>query len=395
MALRGAGAALALAVVLALGVCAAQPAQAQTFTVLYNFGGTPDAGNPYAGLVRDEAGNLYGTTAFGGAFRGGGGAVFKVHGHNESVLYSFCFLSGCPDGSLPYSSLVRDAAGNLYGTTFRGGTGCSQDDCGTVFKVDSSGTETVLYSFTGGTTDGCNPWGGLVRDGAGNLYGTTSGCGASGWGTVFKVDTSDAETVLHNFSTSEGGIPEYTALLMDKGGNLYGFTGNGSGVLYKLSSSGTFTVLHTFGLRRRDGTSPYGTPAMDKDGNLYGTTRDGGSHTNGIVWKVSQKGKETVLHRFRDSDGVAPIGGVVLDGKGNLYGTTQWANGVFSGTVYKLNKKGVLTVLHFFNGTDGAVPYGNLILDKAGNLYGTASEGGSSGTGCGGVGCGTVWKVTP
>src|SRR5271166_3337245 len=250
MALRGARVALALVVVLGVEVGAAQSAQAQTFTLLYSFTGGGDGGNPDAGLVRDAAGNLYGTTANGGTT--GGGVVFKVDRRgNESVLYSFATIEG---GFLPYSSLVRDTEGNLYGTTFTGGTGCSPHyDCGTVFKVDSSGTETVLYSFTGGTKDGCNPWGGLVRDGAGNLYGTTSGCGASGLGTVFKVDTSNAETLVHSFDAADGAVPLYTGLLLDKKGNLYGVTEyggpSGDGVLYKLSSSGTFTVLHGFGVR--------------------------------------------------------------------------------------------------------------------------------------------------
>jgi uncharacterized repeat protein (TIGR03803 family) len=403
--LRGVSAALTLAVALALEVGATQSAQAQTFTVLHRFcsqSNCTDGATPWAGLVQDAAGNLYGTTAFGGAYDGGAGTVFKIDtSGNETVLYSFCSVSDCADGAGPTATLVLDAQGNLYGTTsVGGGTGCGGPGCGTVFKLDTSGNETVLYSFTGGTADGCFPQGGVVLDAAGNLYGTTNVCGSSNEGTVFKVDTSGNETVLHNFTggVKDGGYPEYSSLLLDKKGDIYGVTPLGgpsdSGVLYKLSSSGAFTVLHTL-------EGPYGTPAMDKQGNLYGTTSAGGRHGNGTVWKVSPKRKLTVLHMFRQADGIEPYAGVVLDAEGNLYGTT-WRGGPHSvdGTVYELNTKGVLTVLHSFAyASDGAEPYGNLILDAAGNLYGTAWVGGNYNDKCQGYrneqGCGTVWKLTP
>ncbi len=403
--LRGASAALTLAVVLGLGVTTTQLAQAQTFTVLHSFcsqSNCTDGGNPYAGLIQDAAGNLYGTTSLGGAYYGSGyygaGTVFELDRSGVyTVLYSFCSVSGCPDGEGPVATLVLDAQGNLYGTTGAGGgTGCNGNGCGTVFKVDTSGNETVLYSFNGGTADGCFPYGGVVLDAAGNLYGTTTYCGSHNYGTVFKVDTSGTETVLHSFG-SGGASPMYSSLLMDAKGDLYGVN---SLALYKVSSSGTFTVLHTF-LKLRDGIDPYGTPAMDRQGNLYGTTERGGRYSDGTVWKVSPKRKLTVLHSFRHADGIEPRAGVVLDAQGNLYGTT-WRGGAHSvdGTVYKLNKKGVLTVLHSFAyARDGAEPYGNLILDAAGNLYGSAWVGGNYNDECQGYrneqGCGTVWKLTP
>src|SRR5271165_4002012 len=171
--------ALALVVVLVLSVGATQPAQAQTFALLYSFCGLSnctDGANPWAGLVQDAAGNLYGSTAFGGV-GDGFGTVFKIDANGaETVLYSFCSVSDCSDGADPVATLVLDAQGNLYGTTSGGGasgTGCGGNGCGTVFKLDTSGNETVVYSFTGGTTDGCFPQGGLVLDAAGNLYGTT------------------------------------------------------------------------------------------------------------------------------------------------------------------------------------------------------------------------------
>jgi uncharacterized repeat protein (TIGR03803 family) len=226
-------------------------------------------------------------------------------------------------------------------------------------------------------------------------------CGSSKAGTVFKLDTAGTETVLHSFTGGvDEGYPVFTSLILDTKGNLYGVTpGGNAGGLYKLSPSGTFTVLHAF-TGRNDGELPYGTPVMDKQGNLYGTTYAGGSSSFGTVWKVSPKRKETLLHKFRRSDGINPYAGVVLDAEGNLYGTTQRAGpDSIYGTVYELNKKGVLTVLHTFDWTDGALPFGNLILDAAGNLYGTSMTGGIYGSECylykQKNGCGTVWKLKP
>jgi uncharacterized repeat protein (TIGR03803 family) len=189
---RGVSCTLALVVVVGLRVVAAQSAPARTFNVLYTFQGSSDGGGPYAGLVRDAAGNLYGTAISSGAF--GWGVAFKVDpSGTETVLHNFG--DGSTDGRTPYAGLVRDKAGNLYGTTYEGGgIGCV-DGCGTVFKLDTTGTETLLHSFAGGTTDGCYPYAGLLLDKAGNLYGTTQACGASGYGTVFKVSKSGKLTV--------------------------------------------------------------------------------------------------------------------------------------------------------------------------------------------------------
>jgi uncharacterized repeat protein (TIGR03803 family) len=386
--LRAASAALALAVVLVLGAVATPSAQAQTYTVLYNFAGSPDGANPFAGLVRDAAGNLYGTTYTGAS--SGYGTVFKVDSSGaETVLYSF---TGGTDGGSPVGGVVRDNAGNLYGTTQYGGSSGN----GVVFKLDTSGTETVLYSFAGGTADGCSPYGGLVRDKAGNLYGTTPDCGASNLGTVFKVAKNGAEKLLHSFAggTADGADPLYTALLRDTKGNLYGVTADGGsqddGVVYKLSTSGKLTVLHSFLGGTQDGCFAHGTPATDKQGNLYGTTSRCGSASGGIVWKVSPKGKETVLHNFAGgaSDGAQAIAGVILDAHGNFYGDTDGGGASDDGTIYELSKKGTLTLLHSFAGSDGGTPFGGVIRDATGNLYGTTLEGGSGKEG-------TVWRLTP
>jgi uncharacterized repeat protein (TIGR03803 family) len=324
--------------------------------------------------------------------------VFKVtKSGKETVLYDFCSLPGCADGMFPWDSLVLDAAGNLYGTTQSGGVACNPvpDGCGTVFKVDANGKETVLHSFSGGTTDGQWPYAGLLRDTAGDFYGTTYYGGGTdcdsgfGCGTVFKLDTTGKETVLYSFSPNgAGGQYPNAGVVRDQAGNLYGTTTSGGnycyddtycGVVYKLSRNGKETVLHSFS-PAPDGCFPYGTPIIDKSGNLYGTTMGCGSGGLGTVWKVTKNGRESVLHSFAGSDGGKPWAGVIMDEKGNLYGDNVIGGVGDNGTVYELDKKGVLTVLHSFSGPDGGDPTGVLIRDAKGSLYGTA---------------GTVWKLTP
>jgi uncharacterized repeat protein (TIGR03803 family) len=386
--LGAASVALTLMVVLGLGVVTAQSAPAQTLTVLYNFTGSSDGGDPYAGVVRDTAGNLYGTTYYAGFY--GYGVVFKLDTKGaETVLYTF---TGGPDGGYPIGGVVRNTAGTLYGTTSFGGSSSE----GTVFKVSKTGKETVLHSFAGWPTDGCYPYGGLLRDKAGNLYGTTAQCGSSNNGTVFKVSKTGKETVLHNFAggTTDGATPMFTSVRMDKRGNLYGVTedgGNhGGGVVYKLSKRGALTVLHSFPWgTTKDGCYAVGTLAIGDQGNLYGITNSCGSFDLGIVWKVSKKGSESVLHNFAggSADGSVPMAGVIMDAGGNLYGDTETGGASGLGAVYKVNKKGTLTLLHSFAGSDGASPIGDVILDGKGNLYGTAYAGGSAGNG-------TVWKLS-
>jgi uncharacterized repeat protein (TIGR03803 family) len=409
--LRAASVALIPAVVLVLGTVATESAQARTFTVLHRFN-EKDGAYPSAGVIRDAAGNLYGTTEGGGTGCGsgqgcGGGVVFKLDpAGKETVLYNFCSLSACTDGAYPVASLIQDAKGNLYGTTYGGGAYGN----GTVFKLSKTGKETVLHSFAGGTADGEGPAAELLRDAAGNFYGTTyygggTGCDEQyGCGTVFKLDTMGKETVLYSFTGgSDGGYPS-GGLARDEAGNLYGVTWQGGdycfddedcGVVYKLNKNGMLTVLHRFYYEtNRDGCFPYGTPSMDQSGSLYGTTEAcGGSEGAGIVWKVTQSGTESVLHRFDGSRGASPQAGVIMDGQGNLYGDTA-AGGAFNfGNVFELSNEGVLTVLHNFSKSDGFGFREGVIQDAKGNLYGIANSGG--GSGCDGSGCGTVWKLTP
>lgn len=396
--LRAASVALTFATL--LGAFGAPSVQAQTLTVLYKFRGNSDI-FPQAGLLRDPAGNLYGTTSGTActSYSNEYGAMFKVDRRgSQTVLHTFNFT----DGSCPESQLIEDEEGNLYGTTLEGGT---MGD-GTVFKFDLKGNETVLYSFTGGPADGFYPVAGLLRDKAGNLYGTTWYGGPSEYGAVFKLDTNGAETILHTFSGADGRFPS-SGLIMDADGNLYGVTamgggpgcsGYGCGTVYKIDKNGAVALLHRF-VGGGDGCFPAGTLVIDQKGNLYGTTQDCGASGAGTVFKLDASRRATTLHSFAGGtkDGSEPNAGVIMDSGGNLYGDTVTGGGTGCGgygcgTVYKLNTKGTLTLLHSFSGPDGEFPYSGLIRDPNGTLYGTASQGGR---GCQGTGCGTVWKLTP
>jgi len=375
-------------------------AQAQKFGTLYNFTGGTDGGGIYAGVIQDSSGNLYGTAADGGDLNcpnpNGCGVVFKVNtAGTETVLYTFCSQANCVDGKSPYTSVVRDKAGSIYGTTGAGGS----TDYGTVFKIDTSGNETVLHSFAEGSADGCDPMQGLLMDKAGNLYGTASGCGHYRYyGTIFKVDSAGNFTVLHSFTggSSDGASPFYGHLTTDKFGNLYGVTYGGGaygyGVLYELSKKGTLTVLHSFTGGTSDGCHPYGSVAQDNGGNLYGTTYQCGSNNYGTIWKVSKKGKETILHNFAGgaSDGCNPYAGVARDSKGNLYGVTYGCGAKDDGVLYELSASGKLTLLWTFDASyyGGSAPRGEALLTTKGTLFGTAEQGGT-------YGWGTVWKYVP
>ena len=384
---RAVRAALGLAVLLA-GV-ATQSAQGQTYSVLYSFGGKHGKW-PLAGLVRDGKSNLYGTTANGGASIFG--TVFKLDSTGkEKVLYSFCpGGSPCSDGCYPDTGLVRDKAGNLYGTA-----NCGDYGFGAVFKLDMIGTLTVLYSFTGGA-DG--NYGDLVRDEAGNLYGTTEGGGAYSFGTVFKLNTTGKYTVLYSFAGGQDGADPIGGLVLDSKGNLYGTTAAGGGgtygTVFKVDTIGKETVLYRF-KGPPDGSGPNGDLVRDEKGNFFGTTVSGGDYDNGAIFRLSASGAETVLHSFTfGADGRNPVAALVRDRAGDFYGTTlnggiSGCNGYGCGVVFKLDTTGAYTVVHrFTGGTGGASPYANLILDQAGNLYGTTSTGGDRHAG-------TVFKLSP
>jgi uncharacterized repeat protein (TIGR03803 family) len=370
-----------------LGLLASQPAQAQTLTVLYSFGACcADGFLPSAGVIRDSGGNLYGTTADGGPSKWG--TVFKISAHHEeTILYSF---TGGVDGASPYGGLVRDAAGNLYGTTTLGGA----HGYGTVFKVDATGKESVLYSFMGGT-DGGGPYGSLAMDASGNFYGTTSGGGTSAAGTVFKLSRRGKENVLYTFTGGTGGTDGASPLAgvtLDPAGNLYGTTSAGGGpnnygTVFKIDTGGNETVLHAFA-GGADGQDPEGGLVRDFAGNLYGTTNVGGG--DGNVFKIDAAGNYSVLFNFNQTDGQYPSGGLLRDSAGNLYGTTIFGGEYNWGTVFKLDTMGNETVLYSFTGgKDGKYPTGvTLIRDASGNLFGTTQQGGSMSNG-------VVFKLKP
>jgi uncharacterized repeat protein (TIGR03803 family) len=370
---------LLIAVLISAGSASAAPANtADRLAKVYRFHGGGDGANPAAGLIADHAGNLYGTTEYGGgSFYG---TVFELSppgkpggAWRETTLYAF---ANDGDGARPTAGLIFDQSGNLYGTTSDSAAG----GYGEVFRLSPAGdqggpwTETVLYSFTGGT-DGAYPAAGVIFDQAGKLYGTTSS-------SVFELSPP-----------------------AQRGG------------------AWTFTLLHTFKCCTRDGWNSLAGLVMDQDGNLYGTTEWGGFYKSdycvylgcGTVFKVSPPGtlggswKEEVLYRFTGdtngfTDGFVPFAGITLDHAGNLYGTTYSGGTLGGGTVFQLappaQRDGTWTetILHNFSysATDGAAPVASLIFDQAGNLYSTARFGGNSCYFNGAqYGCGVVFELSP
>jgi len=373
----------------AAALCAAllslpTPARAGLLT-LASFNG-PNGRSPTAPVVMDDSGNLYGTTSGGGS--AGEGTVFKLSPNGTLTTLVNFDGDSFPDGASPYSGLIRDRSGNLYGATWGGGYPF-QAGYGTIFKISPNGTLTYLFNNFNGFTNGAHPshYGtGLVMDGGGNFYGTTEQGGASGTGTVFELSPNGTLTTLASLGGNSFG-----GLLRDSSGNLYGTThGGGSagdGTVFKLSPDGTLTTLNNFP-NSSDGAFPEAGLIMDGAGNLYGTTNGGGAFGLGTVFKLSPNGTFTTLHSFNGADGENPIGGLLMDGSGNLYGTTT--QGFFGswGTVFELSPGGTLTTLHSFNGGgDGALPDAGLIADGQGNLYGTTSSGGPGGYG-------TVFELT-
>jgi uncharacterized repeat protein (TIGR03803 family) len=361
---------------------------------LHVFTGGADGAGPVATVTADSLGNLYGTTQSGGV--DGAGVVFKLDPTGrESVLYTF---TGGADGGAPQAPVILDAQGNLYGTTNAGGSSCS---CGVVFKLDPSGKETVLHAFLGGPSDGAFPaYSGVVTDALGNLYGTTvnGGAGAGGPGTVYKINPGGAETLLYSFTGgTDGAYPEATPTL-DSSGNLYGTANQGGdpasvGTLFKIDSAGHETTLHKFTGSPKDGAYPDGPLLLDKQGNLYGTTLQGGNDNftgDGTIFQFTPAGVRTLLASFASSPLASPSGSLVHDKAGNFYGFAHAKAGAESG-LFKIDTMGNLWTL-MFSCRFGHIPQGGLTSDAQGNLYGTTFSGGESN--CSGN-LGTVFKLTP
>ena len=382
-----------------LALLAASPAQAQTFTVLHAFKGVPDGAGPN-GVILDASGNVYGTTySAGGRYKG---MAFKISPEGkETILYNFL----AAHGANPIGTLVQDANGVLYGTTQRGGA----YNGGAVFKLDKKGKETVLYSFRG-AADGVWP-NAIIRSADGTIYGTTEyggngGCDYQGCGTVFKISPAGKKTTLYSFTGGTDGAVPWGDLVQDSAGNLYGVTwsggdlscsdGYGCGTVFEVNTAGIETVLHSF-IGGNDGTFPVGL-TRDQEGNFYGATNSGGTFNNGTVFKLDASGQEAVLYSFSGgADGSQPGVGVVLDASGNIYGSTSSGGAACGecGVVFVLGTSGKETVLHSFTrGGDGAYP-GAVVLDASRNIYGAAGGGGDLTCGYNGEGCGTVFKITP
>lgn len=288
-------------------------------TVLYSFA---EGAAPYAAIIQGSDGNFYGTTAQGGTKNIG--MVFEITpSGNESVLYSF--LGGTGDGNGPYTGVIQGSDGNFYGTTYFGGTA----NVGTIFRVAPNGAEAVLHSFAKSTTDGYHPFAGLFQASDGNFYGTTYYGGTSSAGTVFKITPSGTETVLYSFTggSSDGANP-YGGVIQGTDGNFYGTTYNGGshgfGTVFKITPSGTETVLYSFAGGASDGASPEAGLTLGRDGNLYGATYVGGTNNLGTVFEITPSGVETVLHSFTggSSDGAGDWANLVQGTDGNLYGSS-------------------------------------------------------------------------
>ncbi|MGA2370467.1 MAG: choice-of-anchor tandem repeat GloVer-containing protein [Candidatus Korobacteraceae bacterium] len=400
----------ALAIVLTLAAAMTQAAQAQTYSVIYNFAGGPNGATPMAGLTYDGAGSFYGTANFGGntgenCGTNGCGLVYRLtngsSGWTLTPLYSFM---GGNDGANPWiANVVFGPDGSLYSTTYYGGGTCDGVGCGTVYKLrplesgnlPGSGqwVESVLHSFNG--ADGAGPVGALIFDHNGNADGVTTSGGLHNGGIIYQLNSSSGweEVVLYH----PYGYPG-SGLVMDHAGNLYGTTFNGgkdlSGSVYKLSPSGSNWIesdLYDF-TNGSDGSFPQAGIILDAEGNLYGATSAGGTGQGGVVFKLTDSNgnwTDSSLYSLAGPHNgrlvAGPIGNLVRDTAGNLYGTTLADGAHGYGAVFKLtpsNGSWTYTSLHdFTNGSDGGYPYSTLVFDLNGNLYGTASSGGTQGLG--------------
>jgi uncharacterized repeat protein (TIGR03803 family) len=353
--------------------------------LLHSFTGGADGASPYSGVVLDPARNIYGTTYAGGA--SGKGTVYKITPTGqESVLYSF---TGGADGSGPYAGVILDSSGNLYGATYNGGSA----NLGAVYKLTPAGQESVLHSFAGGM-DGANPYAGLAFDSHGNLYGTTYAGGMYTVGTVYKLSPSGSETVLYAFGNGIPGGEPMGGVILDSAGNLYGASTES---VYKVTPAGRYTVIAKWRASGKDGGSTSATLAMDAEGNLYGTNNPYNSlplsAPYGVVFKVDTAGKFSVLYAFpgppspEAGGGVGLTPGVVLDSAGNVYGATPYV--AFTGGFFEISASGeAATLYNLPPAPSGTTPEATPVADSAGNLYGAAGGGGAADRGA-------VYMVNP
>jgi len=416
------GPAMALATVFALTPLTTHAMQAQTFSVLHYFSGGGDGANPYAGITVGGSGVLYGTATRGGS-SGYYGAVFKLSQVNSSWVFSPLHeFTGGSDGGNPLGGVVIGPNGALYGTTQNGGeslgTVFELRPPLTVCKaILCYWNETVLYSFMG-LPDGEHPgYENLTFDSSGDIYGTTYEGGTNDEGTAFELTPSGGgytESILHNFGSGTDGEEPYAGVVLDTAGNVYGTTygggtgtecGGGCGTVYQLmpSNGGWLeNVLVNFDVA--NGFYPIGGLIIDDSGNLYATTFGGGQNDGGgVVYKLAPSGggfTYSALYTFSSRSPCGSAGSVAMDAAGDLFGVCYEGGAQAEGWIFELTNcspQGCSVVdLHDFSGSDGAYPYGGPVLDANGNLYGTASGGGIvNPSSCVGLddSCGVVWEI--
>jgi len=405
--LHGKSAKLASFLVFALGAMLTQLAQAQTFTVIHDFTGGADGGYPYSGLTMDRAGNLYGTTSTGG-LRNGPGTVFKMANRNGAWTFAPLYDAGGFAGVTIGSDGTLYVAGSIgaYGSIFN-----LRPPARFPPNLLAPWTATVLYSFQGGS-DGSLPFSAVSFDRAGNIYGTTYYGGNHDNGTVFELSPSDGgwtKSTLYAFSGIDGSQP-YGGVIVDDAGNIYGttiFGGNyplcpynqqGCGTVFQLTPAGggrwTEGFLYSFH-GAADGATPYASPIFGPTGNVYGADPGGYDFSDSTVFELIPTGEPPTFSLPYDFGygGVscgprAPLG---MDAAGNFYGTTYCLGADGNGSVFKLtpvNGGWTATTLHSFTGNDGYFPYSNVVVDANGNLYGTTQQGGA-------YNYGVVWEITP
>jgi uncharacterized repeat protein (TIGR03803 family) len=340
------------------------------FTLLYCFTGGNDGAACLAGLVQANDGYLYGTTQAGGTNYYG--TVFRITTNGAmTTLYSF---TGGNDGANPFAGLVQARDGNLYGTTYGGGTNSD----GTVFRITTNGTFTPLCSFTGGT-NGAAVQAGLMQASDGYLYGTTYYGGTNGDGTVFRISTNGVLTTLYSFTGGNDGANPSAGLVQASDGNLYGTAGlggtNNSGAIFRFTTSGVLTALYSFGGIAGDGAVPNGL-VQANDGNLYGTTTDGGDFYSGTVFRITTEGTYTQVYAFTgENDGNLPFASLVQAKDGNLYAATYDGGTNYTGAAFRISTSGVFTPLYSFPGPDeGIQPEGGVVQANNGYLYGPTTS---------------------
>lgn len=343
-------------------------------TNLYSFTSGNDGANPAAGLILASDGNFYGTASSGSS--NGIGTIFKISpGGAFTPLYSF---TGGDDGGNPEAELVLAGDGNFYGTAYQGGA----QNSGVVFRFNTNGLETNIYSFTGGN-DGANPQAALALGGDGELYGTTAVGGTNNYGAVFKISTNAVFTALYSFNGIADGSNPNAALTPGSGGALYGtaeFGGSSnSGSFFKITTNGALTNLYSF-TGGNDGTAPSGALALDADGLLYGTATSGGTNRGGAVFKVTTSGTLSKLYSFPGgADGGNSAASLVEVSAGVFYGTAFDYGGTGGvGAIFRMTSAGTVSNQHVFTGGDGAMPLAGLLPGTGGNYYGTTQNGGTN-----------------